>query len=264
MKENLNGKVVVITGATSGIGTAAAELFRARGARVVCVARRKSPVFDSVCADVTDAEQVTRAFGEILEKYGRIDVLVNNAGGGISGSAEDTAPEDAERLFALNFFGALNTVRAVLPHMRSQGGGTIVNISSVAAEFAIPFQSFYSASKAALSSLTAALRNEAAPFGVKVSAVLPGDVKTNFTAARRKFASNPAYGDHAERAVAAMERDERGGMPPEKVAKAIVAVAQRKNPPVKKTVGFKYKLFVALARILPSRLVSYILGKMYG
>lgn len=264
MKHHMKGKIVVVTGATSGIGEAAAYRFAGMGARVVCVARRKSAAFDSVCADLTDETQVQAAVDEIIAAYGRVDILINNAGGGISGPVEDAAPADVRRLFDLNFFGALCMIRAVLPHMRKQGRGVIINVSSVAAEFAIPFQAFYSASKAALSSLSEALRCEVSPFGIHVSCVLPGDVKTAFTASRQKSIAGAAYGDRAARAVAAMERDERRGMPPEKVAKAIAAVAKRRDPPVKKVVGAKYKCFVLLARLLPSRLINCILAKMYG
>ena len=155
--------------------------------------------------------------------------------------------------------------REVIPVMREGGGGTIVNVSSVAAELAIPFQSFYSATKAALSSLSAAMRNELAPFGIKVTAVLPGDVKTDFTASREKNASdNPAYGDRVKRSVAVMERDERGGMSPDVIARLIVKGATEKNPPVSRIGGWKYVLLVRLAHMLPARLTSYILGKMYA
>lgn len=116
------------------------------------MARRLSDEFDSVRADVTDADAVKAAISEIRNKYGRIDVLVNNAGMGISGAAEDTDTADVRRIFELNFFGMFNVTREVIPVMRENGGGVIVNVSSVAAELAIPFQSFYSATKAALSS----------------------------------------------------------------------------------------------------------------
>lgn len=265
MSEKLKGKIVVVTGATAGIGKATAELFKKRGATVVCMARRLSDEFDSVRADVTDADAVKAAISEIRNKYGRIDVLVNNAGMGISGAAEDTDTADVRRIFELNFFGMFNVTREVIPVMRENGGGVIVNVSSVAAELAIPFQSFYSATKAALSSFSAALRNEVAPFGIKVTCVLPGDVKTDFTAARRKNASdNPAYGDRVARSVAVMERDEKNGMPPEVIAKLIVRLASSSRPPVSRVGGGKYVFLVALSKVLPPRLVSYILGKMYA
>ena len=264
MPERAKDKVVVVTGATAGIGRAAAAMFKARGAKVVCLARRRSEEFDSIQTDITDRDAVNAAVSEIVKKYGRIDVLVNNAGMGISGAAEDTDQAAVRKIFELNFFGALNMIQAVVPVMRSQGGGSIVNVSSVAAELAIPFQSFYSATKAALSSLSAALRNELRPFGIKVTAVLPGDVKTDFTASREKNAADdPAYGDRIAKSVAVMERDERNGMSPDVIAKLIVRGALEKNPPVSRVGGAKYVLLVRLAHILPKRLVSYILGKLY-
>lgn len=265
MPDKAKDKVVIVTGATAGIGKAAAEMFKARGAKVVCFARRKSDEFDSIQTDVTDREAVKRAVDEVVRKYGRIDVLVNNAGMGISGAVENTDEAAARKIFDLNFFGVLNVTQAVLPVMRAQGGGTIVNVSSVAAELAIPFQAFYSATKSAVSSLSAALRNEVAPFGIKVTAVLPGDVKTDFTASREKNAfDDPAYGDRIARSVAVMERDEKNGMPPEVIAKAIVRASLAGNPPVSRVGGWKYVLLVRLAHVLPKRLVAYILGKMYA
>lgn len=262
--KKFNGKVIVVTGATSGIGKAAATMFANLGGQVVCIARHPSLQFESFIADVSDEGQVTSAIGQVLAKYGKIDVLVNNAGFGISGAVEDTPLSAAHSIFEVNFFGAFNVIRAVLPAMRQAGGGTIINVSSVAAELAIPFQSFYSASKAALSSLSSSLRCEVAPFGIKVTSVLPGDVKTGFTAARKKSPKGSAYGERAERAVATMERDEVGGMSPDVIARDIVRLAARRNPPVCKVGGKKYALLVRLSKLLPSRLVNYILGKMYG
>lgn len=181
MSDKLKNKVVVITGASSGIGRAAAELFEERGATVVCLARRTVPDFYCISTDVADECAVFSAVKEIEERFGRIDILVNNAGMGISGAVEDTSAEDAHAIFEVNFFGAFNMIRAAVPLMRRGGGGTIINVSSAAAELSIPFQSFYSATKAALSSLGEALRNEVRPFNIKVTAVLPGDVKTDFT-----------------------------------------------------------------------------------
>lgn len=262
---NCKDKIVVITGATAGIGKATGLLFKEKGAKVVCLARRTAEEFDCIPTDVTDRESVFAAVGKIREKYGRIDILVNNAGMGISGSIEDTDPVAAHKIFELNFFGVLNVAQAVLPVMREQGGGTIVNVSSVAAVLSIPFQAFYSATKAAVSSLSAAMRIEAAPFNVKVTSVLPGDVKTDFTSAREKNATdNPAYGDRIRRSVATMEKDEKNGMPPSVIAKCIVRLASRKNPPVSVIGGKKYAVLVAIAKFLPARAVSALLGAIYG
>ncbi len=261
--KSFKGKTVVVTGGTSGIGLAVCERFAAAGANVVCVARRASDKFFSACADVSDEAAVAAAIDGIAERFGRIDVLVCNAGFGISGAAEHTAAEDVKRLFEVNFLGVHNSVRAVLPHMRRCGGGHIVVVSSVAALLPIPYQSYYSASKAAASSFAAALANEVAPFGVKVCAVLPGDVKTGFTSARKKNEYDGAYAARAARAVSAMERDERGGMPPQAVARVVLRQAGRKAPPPQVVAGAKYKLFALLAKLLPRRLVNYILGRLY-
>lgn len=264
MSKKLQNKVVLITGASSGIGLATAKLFAREGAVAICLARRCVTGLECVPADVTDEAAVNAAVERVIKKYGRIDVLVNNAGMGISGAVEDTALADVKGIFDVNFFGALCAIKAVLPAMRATGG-SIINVSSVAAELSIPFQSFYSATKAALSSLSDALRSEVAPFGIAVTCVLPGDVKTDFTSSRKKNGLNsPAYGQRVARAVASMERDEEHGMPPEAVARRIVRLACRRRPPATVAVGGKYKLFLLLNRLLPKRLVRFVVGKMYG
>ncbi len=265
MSRNAEGKVVVITGASAGIGAATAALFAQRGATVVALNRRDIPDLECIKTDVTDAQAVQAAVDETIRRHGKIDILVCNAGMGISGAAESTPEEAVRKIFELNFFGVLNSVRAVVPHMRKAGAGTIVTVSSVAAELSIPFQSFYSATKSAVSSLSDALRIELAPFGIKVTSVLPGDVRTDFTASRQKnTADDPAYGDRVARSVAVMERDEKNGMPPSVIARDIFRVATMKNPPVRKIGGTKYKVLVAVAKTLPRRAVSFILGKLYG
>lgn len=257
--------VVVITGATAGIGKATAQYFQERGHKVYCLARRKTDDFASISVDITDKMAVEAAFKQIYDAEGRIDVLINNAGMGISGAVEDTSESAARKIFDVNFFGALNAIQAALPYMRACGGGTIVNVSSAAAPLSIPFQAFYSATKAALSSLTEALRIEVKPFGIRATSILPGDVKTDFTAMREKNADdNPVYGERITKSVAAMERDEQNGMPPVVIAKAIYKLSTQKNPPVQKVGGRKYALLVVTAKFLPKRLVSYIIGKLYG
>lgn len=265
MGKKLKDNVVIVTGATAGIGLATVRLFKEQGAAVICLARHASEEFEGVQCDITDPAAVKAAVRYVQDKYGRIDVLVNNAGMGISGAIEDTTDCAARSIFDVNFFGALNLIRETVPLMRTNGGGTIINVSSVAAGLSIPFQAFYSATKAAVSSLSKALRSEVAPFGIKVTAILPGDVKTDFTSSRRKNdADNPAYGKRITRSVAVMERDEQNGMPPSAVARAILRTAKSKRPPVEKVIGFKYKLFVLLAKILPLRLVNYIVAKIYA
>lgn len=256
----------MITGGSSGIGKATADLLLQNDYTVYELSRREADdgAILHITADVTIPAQVQAAVEHILQKEGQIDLLVNNAGFGISGAAEFTDPADAHAQLEVNFFGALNCIQAVLPSMRAAKSGHIVNVSSVAAPIAIPFQSFYSATKAAVNSLTLALRNEVKPFGVKVCAVLPGDVKTGFTAARRKSAAGEnVYGKALEHAVAVMEHDEQTGMPPEKVAKAILHAATERSPRAFRTVGASYRLFVFLAKVLPATWTNALVGLIY-
>jgi len=192
--------------------------------------------------------------------------LVNNAGAGISGSVEKTAPADARKLFDLNFFALFEAVKYTAPYMRGRGSGKIINIGSVAGALHVPFQAFYSASKAAVEALSNCLRGELAPFGIKVSTVMPGDTRTGFTDAREKNfeKDDPDYGGRIYRSIKLMEDDERNGMPPEKTAEMIYKAASSKNPKPHYVVGFKYKFFVLLARIFPKRLVQFVLNKMYA
>ena len=202
------------------------------------------------------------AFGAIGKAEGRIDVLLSNAGMGVSGAAECTTMQDAKRQLDVNFFGLHACVRAAVPLMRAHGG-TILATSSVAAVFAIPFQAFYSASKFAVNALVLALANELKPFNIRVAAIMPGDVKTGFTGARIKAEDDDNYGQSIEKSVAVMEHDEQNGMGPEMIAKRFVALSLKKHPKVLSTVGLQYKFFCFLGKVLPIRLQNFIVGKMY-
>lgn len=258
-------KVVVITGASAGIGKTTAEMYIKLGHRVYNLSRRATDNINFIKTDVTKTEDIKSALKTIYDKEGRIDILVNNAGMGISGAIENTSAEDVKRMFEVNFYGALYAMQEVLPYMRLSGGGTIVNVSSAAAKMPLPFQAFYSATKSALCSLSDALRLEVAPFNIKVTSVLPGDVKTEFTAMRVKNKSNdPIYGDRIDRSVAVMEKDEMNGMSPEVIGKLIIRLSLSKNPPPAIVGGAKYAFLLKLAKILPYRFVIYVMGKIYG
>ena len=261
-------KVVIITGASKGIGRAAAALLREKGYIVYALSRSGCNLegVNSVVCDITDGKRLKKAIDGVFEAEGRIDVLVNNAGAGISGAVEKTAPADARRLFELNFFALFEAVKYTLPYMRSRKSGIIINLGSVAGALHVPFQAFYSASKAAVEALSNCLRGELAPFGIKVVTVMPGDTRTGFTDAREKdFEENdPDYGPRIYRSIKLMEGDERNGMPPRKVAETIYKAAQSKNPKPVYIVGFKYKFFVGLARILPKRVVQFLLNAIYA
>lgn len=265
-ERNVNMKVVVITGASSGIGLETAKLFSKNGFRVYALSRRggtDSEIINLKC-DVTNENQVKETFAEIYEKEGRIDILVNNAGFGISGAIEFTDEAQAKKQFDVNFFGTFNCSKAVTEYMRKNGGGRIINISSMAAPLAIPFQAFYSASKAAVNSFTLALANEVKPFGISVCALMPGDVKTGFTAVREKeTAGESVYGDTIRKSIATMEHDEQNGMSAADIAKAVLRLAKKKKPKPISTTGAQYKLIAGLAKIVPASVANKIVSKIY-
>lgn len=259
-------KIALVTGGSSGIGLAAAKEL-SKTCRVYEISRRGfSPDgFTHIRADVTDESSVNAAVGEIIARENRLDILVCCAGFGISGAVEFTEKSDAEKQMNVNFFGVVNAVRAVLPHMRAAGHGRIVCVSSVAGAIPIPFQTYYSVSKAAINAYVRALSGEVRPLGISVCAVMPGDICTGFTSAREKIESgDELYGGRIARSVSGMEKDEKNGGTPELAGKFIARKALAKRVPPVCTIGLKYKLFVWLSRVLPQPLVCFVVGKMYA
>lgn len=261
-------KTIIVTGASRGIGLETAKLFSGKGYRVYALSRsgkcEETENIIPLACDVTDEEAVKRVFRRIYEESGRIDILVNNAGFGISGAVEFTDEEQAKKQFEVNFFGCFLCCKCVADYMRKNGGGRIINISSLAAELSIPFQAFYSASKAAVNSLTLALANELRPFHISVCALMPGDVKTGFTDAREKQEEDGGvYADVIKKSVATMENDERNGMPAEKIAEAVLSLAEKKKVKPLSTKGAKYKFFAVLAKLLPASAVNRVVGMLY-
>lgn len=259
--------VVVITGASSGIGLANAKKFIEKGHDVYGIARREFELegLTYYQADIRDEARIKEIVDDIIQKAGRIDILINSSGMGISGAVEDTKLDDAKLMFDINFFGTFSITKEVIPHMRKNGYGRIANISSVAGVLPIAFQTFYSANKAAISLYSEGLNIELKPFNIKVIDFMPGDIKTGFTASRQKNKSDsPVYGKRIDRSIATMEKDEQSGMSVEYVARVMYKNILKKRPPVRKVVGVKYKFFVFLSRLLPQKLINYVLGKLYG
>ena len=249
-------KTALVTGGSSGIGRCTASALSQSGYTVYEFSRRDIPIkgVKHMSVDVTDEASVQAAVEQILRERGSIDILVNCAGFGISGAVEFTELKQAKAQFDVNFFGTVNVSRAVLP-----------SISSVAAVAHIPFQAFYSASKAAVSSYSCALDNEVSPYGVRVTAVELGDIHTGFTQARQKTASgDDEYGGRISRSVSQMEKDELSGMPPEVVGTYIARIAQKKNCAPICVVGTKYKILSFLCKILPGTLRGKIVDFIYA
>lgn len=260
-------KIVIVTGGRGGIGRCTAESLKKAGCTVYEFSRsgKTEDGIIHITADMTDEAQVRAAVDEVLSREGRIDILVNNAGFGISGAAELTDPKEAHAQLELNLFGMDNATRAVLPAMRRQGGGRIVCMSSIAGILPIPFQLWYSVSKAAINAYVLALQNEVKPFGITVCAVMPGDIASGFTDARRKSqAGDDIYSGRIERSVAVMERDERGGMSPEAAGRYIAKTALRKNSRPLLALGLSYKGAAMIAKLAPRRFSNFLVGKIYA
>ena len=259
--------VAIVTGGSSGIGLCAAKKLTEFGCTVYEFSRREffCEGIVHMSVDVSKEKAVSEAVAEIIALEGKIDIVINCAGYGISGAAEFTLLEDAKRQLDVNFFGMVNVNKAVIPYMRRAGGGRIVNISSVAAVTAIPFQAYYSASKAAINSYTCALANEVYPYGISVTAVMPGDIKTGFTSSRKKsWAGDSEYGGRISRSVAVMEHDEENGMSPEKAGGFIAKIALKKIVKPLYTIGFSYRCVILLTKILPCALLNCIIRKIYA
>jgi len=260
-------EVAIVTGGSSGIGRETALALKARGCRVYELSRHEAdvPGVTHLNCDVSDEAQFRAAVQTVVEREGRVDILVNNAGFGISGAAEFTDNAQAKKLLDVNLFGMVNGCRAVIDQMRRQGKGRIVNLSSVAAPCAIPFQVWYSVSKAAVTTYTAALANEVRPFGITLTAVMPGDIRTGFTAAREKNpAGDDVYQGRIARSVATMEHDEQTGMSPAFAGRYIASLALSKSVKPEYAIGLKYKFLACLAKLLPCRLRNYIIGLLYA
>jgi len=275
--KTMETKVVLITGASAGIGLATATMMMNKGVRVYAASRRGGISQKAITGngelipvkmDVNNEEEISAVVAQILKENNRLDAVVCNAGNGIAGSIEDTSPEEAKYQFETNFFGAVKTIQACLPTFRKQGYGKIIALSSVAAIVPIPFQAFYSAGKSALFVFMQALAIELKPFGIQCCSILPGDTKTEFTAAR-KFTikskqENSPYLKRMTKSVSIMERDEQNGMSPDAVAKTIVNQLMKKRMHAFHVPGIQYQLICHLFNVLPIKLRLWIVGLIYG
>ncbi|XMB66361.1 SDR family oxidoreductase [Mycoplasmatota bacterium zrk1] len=263
------GKVALVVGASSGVGKECANYLLESGYKVYGTSRKatfdnSSNMLSMIPLDVTDESTIKEAVDYILEKEGGIGVLINCPGYGLAGAIEDTSIEEAKRVFDTNFFGIMNVCNFVLPHMRRQRKGLIINISSVAGFISLPFQSMYSASKYALESLTESYRMEVSNSGVKFSLIEPGDMKTNFLREYVVKSENSDYKERCDQAVNKMIKDEQNGPEPRVVIKELKHILKKKNPPIRRIVGLDYKMIGILKKLLPAKFVEFVIIKMYG
>ena len=262
--------VILITGITSGFGKAMAERLASEGHKVYGTHRKAKEFIPGVTyikAESTVQEEVEAAVKQVVDAEGGIDVFINNAGMGIGGSLEMATNEEIELQMGTNFRGCVNVCQAVLPAMRKQGGGQIINLSSIGGIMGLPYQGFYSASKFAIEGFTEALAAEVKGFGIKVSMVEPGDFATNFTARRKNSeltAKSDAYGASFARSLSLIEKEENGGLRPEKLAKTIEKIICSRRPRLRYVVAnLEQKLSVLLKRILPGNCFVGILRDYY-
>jgi len=263
-------RIALVTGASSGIGRACAAALSDAGFRVYGTSRSpQTPVqeIDWLCMDVDRDASVRESIASVLAESGRIDVVVNCAGFGIGGSVEDSSGEEVHSLFETNVFGLLRVCQAVLPVMRSQRSGTLINMSSIGGRIALPFQGIYSATKYAVEGLTESLRMEVRGFGINVVLVEPGDFATGFTDRRvlvRASKQNSAYADAFSRALKVVEADERGGATPEIIGRLVVRIAETRSPRLRYTVGPVFqRVAVRLKSMLPARVFEWGLRTYY-
>jgi NAD(P)-dependent dehydrogenase (short-subunit alcohol dehydrogenase family) len=261
-------KTVLITGASSGIGEATAKYFLQKGWNVAATMRSPVDVGDwanvanVICPrlDVTLPETIETAVRETVARFGRIDVLINNAGYALMGPLEGIASEQLQRQFQTNVFGLVSTIQTVLPILRQQRGGVIINVASIGGRLAFPLASSYHASKWAVEGLSEALRYELDRFNIKVKIIEPGGIRTNFINRGADWVSHPLYADLVDRVKQFSERLNDSLPEPEGVAKTIYRAATDRSHRLRYS---PYgEVYLLLHSILPDRLWRRLVARM--
>jgi short-subunit dehydrogenase len=264
-------KVILITGASSGIGKVTAQYLSRKGFKVYGTSRHPEKIsvnsFEMIELDVTQAASVQKAVQTVIDREGRIDVLVNNAGKGITGPVEETPVEEMRKAFETNYFGVIEMMNAVIPHMRKQRSGLIINVTSIAGYMGLPFRGIYSAIKGAVEITTEAIRMEVMQFGIKVTNVAPGDFATNIAAGRyhTPVLDDSPYGDIYQRNLELMDQHVDEGSDPVEMARIIYKIIKKDDPKIHYKVGsFIQKFSIILKRILPDKYYEKIIMNHYG
>lgn len=264
-------KVVFITGASSGIGKAIGEFLHAKSFKVYGTSRNPNNVqqptsFSLIEMEVTDSVSVQKAIQKVIENEGRLDVVINNAGVGITGPLEETPKEEILRAYDINVIGPMEVCKNVIPHMRKQGSGLIINVTSIAGYMGLPYRGVYSATKASLEVLTEAYRMEVAQFGIKMTNVAPGDFATNIAAGRYHcpVIKGSPYEEVYGQTLETMNEHVDQGDNPMVMATEVYAIIQSNNPKVHYRVGsFLQRFSVYLKKWLPDRLYEKMLKRHY-
>lgn len=263
-------KVVLITGGSSGIGKSIGEHLTQKGFKVYGTSRNpekyNNSKFSILMLDVKDVSTINSTVKTIIQKEGKLDVLINNAGAGITGAIEEIPDEEIKKNFDTNFFGPINVIKAVLPQMRQQQSGLIINVTSIAGYMGLPYRGVYSASKGALELITEAFRMELKDFNIQMTNVAPGDFATNIAAGRyhapllNDSPYKKPYGDTLD----LMNDHVDGGSNPNMMAEAVYKIINTKKPKGHYKVGaFMQKFSIVLKRILPDKIYEKMLMNHY-
>ena len=259
-------KVVLITGGSTGIGKSVGVFLSDKGFTVYGTSRNPDKIkdypFKLIALDVNDIATINKAVADVIAKEGQLDILINNAGMGITGPIEDTPTDEMRKVFDTNFFGAIDVIKAVLPQMRQQKSGLIINITSIAGYMGLPFRGIYSATKGALELVTETLSMELKQFGIKATNVAPGDFATNIASGRyhTPVFADSAYKEIYQSNLDLMDNHVSGGSDPIEMAQAIYKIINSPNPKIHYKVGsFMQKFSIVLKRILPDKAYEKLL-----
>lgn len=263
-------KVVLITGGSSGIGKSVGEFLQEKGFKIYGTSRNPNNYpnskFPIVALDVTKLETISACIAEVLEAESKIDILINNAGAGITGPIEEIPDAEIKRNFETNLFGPISVTKAVLPSMRKQNSGLIINVTSIAGYMGLPYRGVYSASKGALELITEAFRMELKAFNINMTNVAPGDFATNIAAGRYHAPAleDSPYKDTYGKTLSLMDEHVDSGGDPKEMAEAIYKIITTKNPKIHYKVGaFMQKFSIVLKRILPDAMYEKLLMNHY-
>ncbi len=260
-------RIAIVVGGSSGIGRETALRLLSKGYRVYNISRTpfKGERVKTFCADAAQEGELTKAIRAAGEEATAVDLLVYSAGFSMAAPIEHAKSGDYRYLFEVNYFGAVEAIAAATPFLKRRGGRAIL-IGSLGADMPIPYDSFYSSSKAALSMLAREADLELRPHGVRVLALLPGGTATDFTYSRRIYGEEESqgYAPSVKRASAALANMEQGGMNPSLVADAVIKLAERRSPPPVSAAGGKNNLVRIASRVLPERVTDWFVRKKFN
>lgn len=266
----MSQEIVFITGASSGIGQSVGEFLAKKGYKVFGTSRHPKHDFKNgihfLPLDITSTESIEKATQELIKREGKIDILINNAGVGITGPVEEIPDKETLKVFQTNYFGPVQLINRVLPYMRQANKGLIINITSIAGYMGLPFRGHYSASKGALQTITEAYRLELKHTPIKLTTIAPGDFATNIAAGRyhAPLKENSAYKENYELSLKLMNEHVDNGMNPQEMADKVYEVIQKKEPKVHYKVGdFLQKISPKLKGFLSSKFYERILANHY-